>query len=61
MKEYKEQHSQGHLSIEKDIPKGLHKNCDIGIQISNDGKIWICIDGIAFIRFYPDNIQRRNK
>jgi len=58
MKEYPETHQQGIISIENkelifdrsndltEIIKG-----DIGIQISKDGRIWICINGIAFIRF----------
>jgi hypothetical protein len=25
----------------------------IGIQIAEDGRIWLCINGIAFIRFSP--------
>ena len=55
MKEYPEQHNQGIISLEnqamfegKNIIKG-----DIGVQISKDGRIWVCIDGIAFIRFSP--------
>jgi len=48
MKELKETHVQGHLSVEADI-KSMH-NCDFGIQIAPDGRVWICIDGQAFIR-----------
>ncbi len=58
MKEYKETHQSGHISLENlDMIRELTKNrvCDIGIQISSDGRIWICIDSIAFIRFKPDN------
>ena len=28
---------------------------DFGIQIAQDGRVWICIDGIAFVRFTPTN------
>ena len=28
---------------------------DFGIQIAEDGRVWICIDGVAFIRFVPSN------
>ena len=60
MKEYKETHQQGIISIENkelildrdndfsQIIKG-----DFGIQIATDGRVWVCIDGIAFIRFKP--------
>ena len=60
MKKYDEVHQQGYISVEnKDII--LDRECDftqtiegdIGIQIANDGRIWVCIDGIAFIRFHP--------
>jgi hypothetical protein len=27
--------------------------CNIGVQIAPDGRIWVCIDGKAFIRFKP--------
>jgi hypothetical protein len=50
-----ETHQQGHLSIENlDLIKSsdLH-NCDVGIQTSPDGRIWLCVNGIAFIRFKP--------
>lgn len=52
MKEYKESHQRGYLTIEKEIPK-LTKDCDLGIQIAKDGRVWICIDGQAFLRFHP--------
>jgi len=25
----------------------------LGIQVAEDGRIWICIDGYAFLRFKP--------
>lgn len=27
--------------------------CDVGVQIATDGRIWICVDGAAFLRFKP--------
>ena len=53
MKSYAETHQQGHLSIEQELPRGM-KNCDFGIQIAKDGRIWICIDGVAYLRFKPE-------
>ena len=53
IKPYDETHQQGSLSIEQELPKGM-KNCDFGIQIAKDGRIWICIDGIAYLRFKPE-------
>ena len=50
--EIPETHMRGHFSIEADIKEGL-LDCDFGIQIAKDGRVWICIDGVAFIRFKP--------
>ena len=53
--EQEEVHTQGFLTIEKDFKSNL--NCDFGIQIAKDGRVWICIDGVAFIRFKPHKID----
>ena len=57
VKEYKETHWQGRISIENKsmiLDRDLNFiDGDIGIQIAKDGRIWVCIDGIAFIRFKP--------
>jgi len=54
MKRYPETHQKGHLSIEQDISRfdslGI---IDLGIQIAKDGRIWICINGQAWIQFNP--------
>lgn len=52
VKEYPETHQQGIISIENEMPHGAIKG-DIGIQIATDGRIWVCINGVAFIRFKP--------
>lgn len=28
-------------------------DCDFGVQISEDGRVWVCVNGIAFLRFKP--------
>lgn len=66
MKEYREQHAQGRVLIENQemILESLHNdsfNHDIGVQIANDGRVWVCIDGIAFIRFSPHPNGKMNK
>ena len=53
MKEYKETHQTGSLSIEKIITGTGIMECDFGIQIAKDGRIWICINGETFLRFKP--------
>ena len=60
-KEYPEAHQFGRIEIthgkigEAD---GVYKviEGDLGIQVAKDGKAWICINGIAFVRFIPENI-----
>lgn len=52
MKKYPENHQVGFLSIEKDLKAG-GQIVDVGIQIASDGRIWLCVDGEALIRFKP--------
>jgi len=52
MRDYPETHQRGVISIEN-IPDKKHFQGDLGIQITKDGRIWMCIDGIAFVRFKP--------
>ena len=59
-KEYPEMHSKGIISIEN-IPKEKIINGDLGIQISKNGRVWICIDGIAFLRFNPNREEIDNE
>ena len=51
-KEMDETHDQGIISIEQ-VPFIKAFKGDLGIQIAHDGRVWICIDGIAFLRFKP--------
>ena len=30
---------------------------DVGLQVSREGRIWICVNGMALIRFKPDQDQ----
>ncbi len=57
IKPYEEVHQTGNISFENsETILGIPSKTifgDFGIQIANDGRIWICIDGIAFIRFHP--------
>lgn len=49
---YPETHFQGHISFEQDIKAGMIEG-DLGIQVSGDGRVWICVDGKALIRLNP--------
>ena len=52
IKELPETHQQGLITIEQNLNAGGLMG-DFGIQIAKDGRIWICIDGTAVIRFKP--------
>ena len=57
MKSYPETHQKGVLSMmnEEFVKEQLDKpGVDVGVQIARDGRIWLCINGTAFIRFKPD-------
>ena len=57
-KEYPETHQHGTISIENsffDLTKShFVATGDLGVQIARDGRVWICINGVAFLRFQPD-------
>lgn len=63
MKALKMTHQQGTISLEnvaEFIPNvKFHTKIfkgDIGIRIAADGRIWVCINGMAFLRFTPYSI-----
>lgn len=56
MKELKETHQRGLVSVEN-LPEQRYLEGDLGVQIARDGRIWICIDGIAFLRFRPGRTE----
>lgn len=57
----KEIHCNGIISIENlDMLNISNENIstkmihgDLGLQISQDSRLWLCINGIAFLRFRP--------
>ena len=55
--EITEFHQQGMLEIgnlefiKQSCPN--FQDVDVGLQVSFDGRIWLCVDGIALIRFKP--------
>lgn len=54
IKPYPEKHMKGVVEItEPDDSRVRNIACDFGIQIATDGRVWICIDGKAFVRFKP--------
>jgi len=55
--EIPETHFHGHISIESEFKSQIG---DLGIQTSKDGRIWICINGVAFLRFKPTRKENNN-
>jgi len=58
-KDFPETHKQGLLSIENlEHIQAMNKmDCDVGVQIAYDGRIWLCVNDVAFIRFKPDRTK----
>ncbi len=52
IKSYPETHQHGVIMIEN-VPTSNVIEGDLGVQISEDGRVWVCINGVAFIRFKP--------
>ena len=50
---YPETHVKGFLMLENMDIHQLPAACDLGIQIAEDGRVWLCVNGVAFIRFTP--------
>lgn len=49
---YEVTHQKGVISVEKFLNTGGHYG-DVGVQIARDGRIWMCYNGQALIRFKP--------
>lgn len=52
---FPEYHQQGLVTVHnQDLinEMDLH-DCDLGVQIAPDGRVWVCVNGVAFLRFKP--------
>ena len=58
LKHYRTFHQKGTLSIEQELQKGIH-HCDLGIAFDSQGKIWLCMDNKAIMRFQPFKSKKR--
>ena len=52
---YPETHQHGSISIEYPLPQGLVEG-DLGILVASDGRVWVCVDGVALLRFKPSTV-----
>ena len=56
IKEYKETHMDGIISLENNPFTAVpFIQGDFGIAVAEDGRVWVCINGVSFIRFTPTN------
>jgi len=56
IKPYGEQSIEGSISFEQNIKFGTVDGI-LAIQICEDGRVWICVDGKALIIFKPTEKQ----
>ena len=63
MIEIPETHQQGLITLHNSelIEHADLQNADLGIQTSYDGRVWVCINGLAFLRFKPFTRGRYNR
>lgn len=49
------QYAQGHVFVENQrmIDQLDLTDCTLGVQVSFDGRVWLCVNGVAWIRFKP--------
>ena len=57
VKSYPATYQKGMITLEN-MPLEFEKSGrgmygDFGVQIADDGRVWICIDGASFLRFKP--------
>jgi len=67
IKPYPETHQRGMIEVNttdeilwekiKNVQFGVH---DFGIQIAEDGRVWVCINGVSFLRFKPSIVVTTN-
>jgi hypothetical protein len=50
--EYPQTTQSGYISVEEDMRAGMLKG-EFGFQVADDGRVWICVNGISVIRFKP--------
>ena len=53
---FPETHWQGKITLDnmpEELKAGGMKG-DLGVQVAKDGRVWVCINGIAFLRFTPE-------
>ena len=60
MIDYGPEYQIGQLTVDnEELIKRLDlQDCQVGLQIASDGRIWLCVNGMAYLRFKPSHGQR---
>ena len=46
-------YQQGHMSLDATMVEFDPLDCTFGVQVNNDGRVWVCVNGVTFLRFKP--------
>ena len=62
--EYGPLYQQGYASLDlENLSQALGQDasklldCQFGVQIADDGRVWVCVNGITFLRFKPHTVS----
>jgi len=50
---YEETHQKGYIEVVVEGKYMVSMAGDLGVKIAKDGRVWICVDGVSFLRFKP--------
>ena len=55
IREFPETHQHGRLTVENlEHLNSLNlRDIIFGLQVSKDGRVWVCVNGVALLRFTP--------
>lgn len=61
--EFPETHQTGFVQIHNRdiIDQQDLGSADFGLQVASDGRVWVCINGVAFIRFKPNRAASQGR
>ena len=56
--EYGPEYRRGHVSMDRESLEHVMlmdpTDCVFGIQIADDGRVWVCVNSVTFLRFKPN-------
>ena len=57
IQDYGPLYQQGMVTLDpgiQDLETETLLNCAFGVQVGNDGRVWVCINGQSILRFKPN-------